>query len=198
MTTASPAPMTPPPVKKSRGIFVGIAFIAGVFIFAATFALIRHFEGTPYDALRPESERTAAALVMPTLDHHPWSLADHAGRVVLINYFATWCVPCIEETPDLVKIAKDYGGELDVVAVSLDQDSDQPQPRTQRLEGFITTYHIPFPILLPAADSPIFNQTFPIPQTTLIDRHGRTARTILGGVDVDTLRKSIQELIKEN
>ena len=47
-------------------------------------------------------------------------------------------------------------------------------------------------------DSPVFQQNSPIPQTILIDRHGRMARTIVGEFDPVNLRKSIDELIKEN
>src|SRR5687768_16627705 len=47
-------------------------------------------------------------------------LIKPAGRPLLINFWATWCPPCVEEFPDLVKIDSDYRGKLDVITVSLD------------------------------------------------------------------------------
>ena len=127
--------------------FGGCCVHCGDLSFAATFAIVRFFSPPRYDALRPLSERTTSGLSMPTLDHQKWNLADHAGKVVLINYFATWCGPCVEETPELVKIANDYVGKLDMAGISLDQDADGSQPRVERLQGFVGKYQIPFPIL---------------------------------------------------
>lgn len=59
------------------------------------------------------SERkTTAVFTLPDIDAKRWSLAEQRGRVVLVNYWATWCPPCHVETPGLVRLAKRYIGAV--------------------------------------------------------------------------------------
>lgn len=68
-------------------------------------------------------EQLAPAFTVKTLDGSHFSLDQMQGRVVLIDFWATWCVPCIKELPELKKIAKDFAGQpLVILSVSWDED----------------------------------------------------------------------------
>lgn len=73
--------------------------------------------------VRPVKDRARMAdLVMPQLDGSSWRLSDHRGEVVLINYWASWCAPCRQETPGLIDLARDYRYKgLSIVGVSMDE-----------------------------------------------------------------------------
>jgi len=194
--------------RLRTGMGMGAAFLIGVATFAAVFAILRYFNlGNTYEPLTPLTQRTAGALEMPVLSGAgdttsvDWSLHDQAGKVVVVNYFATWCGPCMEELPDLIAVAKEFGPRgVVVVAVSLDQDNEREKdtPRETVLRAFAKDKALPFPILVPPADSILWKSSMPIPQTYLYDRQGRRARTILGGFDTKNLRASLEELLKES
>jgi thiol-disulfide isomerase/thioredoxin len=143
----------------------------------------------------------ASAATAPATQSAAWKLADHAGRVVLVNYFATWCGPCLEETPELVAIANDYQSRgLVTVAISVDTDDDRvggEGSRIKALQRYASSYQVPFPILVPPADSPLWKMNFSIPQTFLFDRQGRRALHIVGAFDDRALRKSLDQLLAE-
>ena len=71
---------------------------------------------------RAQAGFRAPADPLLTLDGQAKSLRDFAGRPTLVNLWATWCVPCVKELPTLEALAKRAGGELNVVAVSMDTD----------------------------------------------------------------------------
>lgn len=77
--------------------------------------------------LASASGRGFADLAFEDADGNPMTLADRAGKKLLVNFWATWCAPCREEMPDLDALEARYGGEdFEVVAISLDMGSDGP------------------------------------------------------------------------
>jgi peroxiredoxin len=115
---------------------------------------------------------------LPALDGGSISLAQFRGRVVVVNFWATWCPPCIEETPSLEKFAiaaKPYG--VTVVGVSVDEDR-------AALEKFVAEHHLTFHIARdPQKDVPARFGTFLLPETYIIDRSGKVAEKIVNAYD---------------
>jgi cytochrome c biogenesis protein CcmG, thiol:disulfide interchange protein DsbE len=186
--------------RRAKAVrWVGAAFVVGTCVFGGTFALVRWMGGGGGAAERlvAVGERKEGGLSMKMLGGGQWSLKDQVGQVVVVNYFATWCGPCVEEMPGVIEVANERAGKGVVFAgVSLDADRDG-RPREQTLKEFVGKMHVPFAVLLPDVDSPMFRTTIGLPQTVLIDRHGRTARTILGAMDVKELRAAIDQLVSE-
>lgn len=118
------------------------------------------------------------------------SLADLHGKIVVLNFWATWCPPCVEEMPSLVEMQarmKDRG--VTVLAVSLDKD----EPAYKK---FITGNRIDLlTVRDPDEKSSSLYGTFKYPETYIIDRNGVVRRKFIGPVDwngteiVDYLQK---------
>jgi cytochrome c biogenesis protein CcmG, thiol:disulfide interchange protein DsbE len=138
------------------------------------------------------SDRKAAPQIsMPDIKGGAWNLSDHRGKVVLVNFWATWCGPCRRETPDLVNVANQLGPKgLEVVGVSLDQTKDVIPP-------FVAQYNIPYPILLSPPGSSLTAQIRSIPTTLLIDKQGRVAKQYVGAVTESVFRQDIKQLLAE-
>jgi cytochrome c biogenesis protein CcmG/thiol:disulfide interchange protein DsbE len=122
---------------------------------------------------------TAHRQRIPDLDFSKWGggrwrVSDHRGRVVLINFWATWCPPCPEETPGLVHLAQHMPSkDVAIVGISMEDDSAP-------IAGFVNAYRIPYRILLRDPSSPLLGPVESLPTSLLIDRNGRVARSYVG------------------
>lgn len=143
--------------------------------------------------VRPIKDRTPVAdLAFPQLDGGSWRLSEHRGEVVLINYWASWCGPCREETPGLIDLARDYRYKgLDIVGVSMDMGG------RPAVEGFLREFHLPYPILMPDLASPSAPAIEGLPTTVLVDRNGRTAKSYVGAVRESIFRADVDQLLAE-
>ena len=113
-------------------------------------------------------------------DGKPKSVADFAGKVVLLNIWATWCVPCREEMPALDKLETKLGGkDFDVVAVNIDKGG--PDKATAFLNETGATH------LALYTDPPgkLFStiKTVGMPTTLIIDRNGKEIARLVGPAD---------------
>jgi len=78
----------------------------------------------------PEIGKAAPALVVTALDGRTFDLAKLKGKVVLVNYWATWCAPCKKDIPKLDAFYRRYHGrKLEMIGISVDRDRDLPKVR---------------------------------------------------------------------
>jgi len=125
-----------------------------------------------------------------------WSLTDHYGQVVAINYWASWCVPCWQETPMLVRLNRELSSKgLAIVGVAMDERTSGEVP--QEVSHFIDALRVPYPIALPAPLSQLSYGMEGLPTTILIDRRGRVARTYIGEIRETILRADVMALLNE-
>jgi thiol-disulfide isomerase/thioredoxin len=130
-----------------------------------------------------------------TLDGTSLDLASLKGKVVVVNFWASWCAPCREESPRLVKVAHDTAA-LGVSFVGVDFKDDR-----SNAQRFVDVHGVPYPSLF---DQPGVILTrlhklvpqFP-PSTMLLDRSGRIAALFIGGVTESGLARSVQALAQE-
>ena len=115
---------------------------------------------------------------LPGLDGTPVRLANYPQQVVVVNFWATWCPPCVEETPSLEKFSaatKSLG--VRVIGVSVDEDATA-------LKKFVADYQLTFPIARdPGGYLASQFGTFKFPETYMIDRNGRVAEKIVGAIN---------------
>jgi thiol-disulfide isomerase/thioredoxin len=97
-----------------------------VFVFAAALLPALRAQGTaPCRSLEPEARAAPApAFAVQDLAGAPVALGDFAGRFVIVNFWATWCEPCIREWPQLDRLAERFAGRDDVVILAISVDSD--------------------------------------------------------------------------
>jgi peroxiredoxin len=118
---------------------------------------------------------------LPDLDSgEPRSLASLKGRVVLVNFWATWCKPCEEEMPAMERLYRELQPEgFELYAISVGEELGVVRPFVDRLG---TT----FPVLLDA-DKTVASewQTFAFPESLLVDRDGRILERYVGPRDWD-------------
>ena len=109
--------------------------------------------------------RPAPTFALPTLDGGTFDLAEHRGKVVIIDFWATWCAPCIASLPGVARLADDLGDEVVLAAVNLREPN-------AKVERFVQDRGWTFPILM---DRGVVGQKYgvnPIPHTLVVDRKG--------------------------
>ncbi|MCU1284498.1 MAG: Thioredoxin-like protein [Acidobacteriales bacterium] len=105
------------------------------------------------------------------------ALHDFRGKVVVLNFWATWCPPCVEETPALVALHSQMKDRITILAVSLDQDQNA-------YNKFIKDHGIQFLTVRDAEfKSSTLYGTFGYPETYIIDSKGILRRKFIGPVD---------------
>lgn len=120
----------------------------------------------------------APDFTLPSLHAQPISLSNFRRGVVVLNFWATWCPPCVEEAPSLKRFAeqmRDSG--VTVIGVSVDHDA-------QALERFVREMQLTFPIARDP-DQTVASRygTFKFPETYIIDSDGKIAEKLTGAVD---------------
>ena len=141
----------------------------------------------------PADASALLALTLPDPSGRPQPLSQWQGKVLVVNFWATWCGPCREEMPDLVRAQKEYGAKgLQIVGIAAD-DADKVQQFAKEIE-------LNYPALIggyAAIDlsKDLGNSLVALPFTLVVDRHGKVAYTHLGPVKPDKLRDVIIKLL---
>jgi peroxiredoxin len=136
--------------------------------------------------------RPAPGFTLPDTAGKPHSLADYRGKVVFLNFWATWCPPCRAEIPAFIRLYKQYKDRgFTVVGVSLDARGKADAA------PFVRAKEIPYPILLDprAAVAPDYGGVRGIPTTFIITQDGRIYDKIVGGRDEATFERYIRTLL---
>jgi thiol-disulfide isomerase/thioredoxin len=110
-------------------------------------------------------------------DGNVQKLKDLKGKVVILDFWATYCPPCIEEIPHLMELKTKYGEDLYVVGLHVGGDEDRP-----KIPAFIERLKITYPLAYPedALSAYVFGQETAIPQTAVFDRTGKMVKKITG------------------
>jgi len=133
--------------------------------------------------------RPAPAFSRFDLDHTRVSLAAYRGKVVLLNFWATWCAPCRLEMPRFVEWQSRYRGNgLQVVGVSIDDDDSPVRPFVQKLK-------LNYPVLMGDARLGESYGVLGVPVTFLIDRRGVIRARFEGEADLSKMESEIRDLL---
>jgi cytochrome c biogenesis protein CcmG/thiol:disulfide interchange protein DsbE len=153
----------------------------------------RWFRGSHELQLKSSTERPPLSdFTLPAIQGGKWRLSDHAGKVILLNFWATWCNPCRAETPELVRLYDRYRSHgFEIAGISLDEDPDEVVPQ------FLRQYDVRYPVLLPPQDFALARYVESLPTTLIIDRSGRVAGSWIGRVHEEELVPAIERLLGE-
>ncbi|MBZ5502821.1 MAG: TlpA family protein disulfide reductase [Acidobacteriia bacterium] len=124
-------------------------------------------------------------------------VAKNKGKVVLLNFFATWCVPCHTEFPDIVKLQNKYKSQgLQVIEVSMNDISEKDE-----MQKFLTEQKPPFPVYLAASTDDDFYKAVDtrwdtaLPMTLIYDRDGKARNFYVEGRNLEQFEKDIAPLL---
>jgi cytochrome c biogenesis protein CcmG/thiol:disulfide interchange protein DsbE len=134
--------------------------------------------------------RAVPALAGPTLDGGPFRLGSRPGQWVLVNFFATWCVPCRREHPDLIRFADRHAATGDAIVVGVVY-SDEPDA----VRAFRRTNGGDWPMVLdPGGAIAVSFGVAAVPESYLIDPDGLVVAKLVGGLRDDQLERFFQQL----
>ena len=118
-------------------------------------------------------------------------LASYRGKIILLNFWATWCPPCKVEIPDLIELQEQYKDDVVVLGFSVDDTAEQLKP-------FADEYKMNYPVLVGLGHENIqeaYGPMWGIPVTIIIDRNGKIAKKQSGIRTKDQIEREIKALL---
>jgi thiol-disulfide isomerase/thioredoxin len=139
-----------------------------------------------------QSVQKAPALALRDLQGRSLRLSDYKGKVVLLNFWATWCPPCRAEMPDLVKMQREYGKRgLQVIGITY------PPETVKGVRRFARRLGINSPVALGTKETKgLFDQSETLPLTIIIDRDGNIRDRIEGILLPEEFEQKIKPLLQ--
>ena len=183
--------------RMSRGAaWLAMAAVAAALLLVYLAPSVNESHG---QSASPETAADAAAVGRPAPLHFTLKdmngidvkLSSFKGKVIVLNFWATWCGPCEVEIPWLVEIQNTYRGDLVVLGVSMDDTAAQLKP-------YAVTKAMNYPVLLGIDRDDVkdaFGPLFGIPVSIFIDRDGVIARRHSGIASKDQFEKEIKALL---
>jgi cytochrome c biogenesis protein CcmG/thiol:disulfide interchange protein DsbE len=165
-----------PPRRTILWVTLGLSILLIVF-----FAVL--FTADSGDPPNPRVGEAAPVIRGTTIDGASFDLDEHLGQWVVVNFFATWCPPCVEEHPELIEFVERHraAGDATVVSVSF-------QPRGQEVADFFAENGGDWPVVNdPGGQIAIDYAVLSVPETFIVTPAGFVAGQIDGGVTADGL-----------
>jgi peroxiredoxin len=165
-----------------KGLWWTAGLVAAIAVAAGLALALRHYSVAPGGS--------ADAFFVQTfndLEGQPTAMARWRDGVVVVNFWATWCPPCVEEMPDLQRVHDDYAGRgVTVIGLGIDSPSS--------LRRFRDEHRLTLPLFAAGAAGSelaraLGNGVGALPYTIVIDRKGRIVRARLGQIRPDELRR---------
>jgi len=176
-----------------RGVIALVALVAAGSA-AGGYAVRRWWMSSAADASDTRIRADAIfAARLANLSGGTETLEQWRGRVLVVNFWATWCAPCREEIPLFIQMQKRYGARgLQFVGVAIDQ--------REPVAAFQREFGMNYPVLLGGLEAMELmrstgNRTGVLPYTLVIDRAGQVASSKLGGLKEDELESLIKRLL---
>ena len=173
--------------RRRHLLFIAAA-VVGAGALAGGIALYQHAE-----TAAPRDGSAVLALVLPDVDGRQQPLSQWRGKVLVVNFWATWCAPCREEIPILVTLQEKYRARgLQLVGIAIDQ--------RDKVEAFAREFKINYALLLGGLETinvsrQIGNRLGALPYTAVLDRSGRIVSRQLGKVTDTELERLVLLLL---
>jgi peroxiredoxin len=142
----------------------------------------------------PRQGQPAPAFKVVTTSGQPVSMDNYQGRVLVVDFFATWCEPCRNSIPHLVKLNRKYGKQgLQILGMSADEDGERV------VKSFAAEQHINYPVALAGETVTDAFGVRSIPVMVVIDKKGKVAEVFRGYSDeiADSMELLVKKLLAE-
>jgi thiol-disulfide isomerase/thioredoxin len=177
----------------SRRTALVVILVAGIAALSAGIYVGRS-DREPSDGTQPgQAAATLLGLTLPDVAGKETSLAQWRGKLLVVNFWATWCAPCREEMPEFVRLQAEFGGKgLQFVGIALD-DAD-------KVGQFAAEIGLNYPALIGGygameLSKTLGNRLMALPFTVIVSRDGTIAHTQLGPLKGSQLRAMVGKLI---
>ena len=195
-------------MKKGSWIVVGIALVAALGIVVQRTQRSAAGGGAhnaaPVKKTSTDNMKEAPELVLKDLNDKDVSLSSYRGKVIFVNFWATWCDPCRGEIPELIELRKKYNDKgFEILGVAMDDEGKPVVEKFVEKERFDVNgakLAMDYPILIgkeDAADKFLggIGGIVGLPTSVLISRDGKRVKTIIGPIDPEKLDRDIQGLL---
>ncbi len=169
--------------------------LAGVGGFAAAAGYGAHlFRIGALGGFPPELGRKILESRVTGLDGAPAALTAYRGRILVVNYWATWCAPCREEIPMFVRLQREYASKnVLFVGISID--------RVDKVREFAKEFKVDYPLVIGGIDAMDLsreagNKAGVLPYTLVINPADRIVAHLVGGITEQRMRTTLQPLLK--
>ena len=133
-------------------------------------------------------------LTLKTVDGSTVVSRDWQDKVILLDFWATWCPPCLDEIPELIKLQSKYTGHLQIIGLSL--DSGPPNSVNPFLKSFIQQRGINYPVAVASSELQAkFGEILGLPTAFLLDQRSRIVQKHVGIVDPQLYEAEIRALL---
>jgi peroxiredoxin len=143
-------------------------------------------------AAQADQAKSAPEFALKDLARRTVKLSDYRGKVVLINFWATWCAPCHAEMPELVKWQKQYEGRgLQIIGITY------PPAKIVNVRKAVKRHAINYTVLLGTRRvAALYDVGEVLPVTIILDREGRIRGSILGILEPEEFDEKVKPLLK--
>lgn len=167
-------------------LFLAVALVFGL---AGAWFGNRRFAAQP---AQPEASASFYSRTLPDAGGNNVAMAKWKGQTLVLNFWATWCAPCVEEMPELTALQKEIAPRnIQILGIGIDNPAS--------IGAFAEKYQIAYPLYVAGVDGSelsrqLGNQAGGLPFTVLLDASGKVRKTYLGRLKMDELRRDLNAL----
>lgn len=141
---------------------------------------------------KSDAPRPAPDFALKDVNGNTVRLSDYKGKVVVLNFWATWCPPCRKEIPDFNELQSVYGSQgVQFLGIALDDEG------LAKVKPWVANNPMKYPTLIPDASIKAYGEMTSIPVTFLIDRKGMIRQSYIGARQKSVLEGMMAPLIAE-
>ncbi len=172
-----------------------LSFIAYLSVLVILGLGVRHFAINP---IQEASKAAAASLYsanMMDANGVKQPLDRYRGKIIVLNFWATWCPPCREEMPELSQLQQEYQNK-NVVVIGIAEDELEP------VQEFLQTSPVSYPVFIAENEhmelgASLGNHKAVLPYTVIIDANGNVLQSFFGKINKPLLEKSLQNILQQ-